>query len=485
LAKVPTLQVPDAELKPTKVNPETAAFLGKEVVDLGEGISSLGQHMTKIQGMTDVRNALTGLNEDTNNIHNQISKETDLVNAPQKADDLLQKALDDRASKITDSEARDRFLDRGSAIISRTNTSINSMINGKQLQASKQSLTNYGDTFKSVFSQLTRPDQMQAAIDDFSREVDLQQNMTGMSPFLSDQYKKQTIGQARVEQIDNDLNIPGMAPTVNKRLKDPNDPMYKGLDPSVREKKIKDSEFAMKRQDAEQKEALTKVRSNNGHYLVQLDGQKRLTPQTVEEFGYTGRISQKEFDSWTKKHQSDIIHGNTDGETYTKAWQFMANPENSIDATRQHLLSAYADNKLSKEDFQDLYEMHLRPLANGDWQSLRNVYGKDQEEKDTMSRNKGFLGAAYSIIEKYSPKQAKSMLSNFIVRSKSSTPEDYPRIANDVVKTQRLMDNPEIATYPEEGVTTQDENGNRANQTPDGSVQPEDQGSTDSLDASY
>ena len=479
MAKVPVHDTASEQLNPTPINPKDAATLGGEVVDLGEGITALGDHMKKVQGMTDVRNGLTGLNQDAINIHNEIGKETDLDGAYTKGQEAFEKAVQDRANKISDPEAREKFLDRADSVVNRNLTSMNSMIEGKRLQSSKASLTNYGDTFKKVFSNLTRPEQMNQAIDDFGKEVDLQRNMTGMSPFLAEQYKKQTIGQARVEQIDNDLNQPGMAKTVNARLKDPNDPMYKGLDPSVREKKIKDSEMAIKRQDAQQKEALKKVQSNNGHYLIQLDGQKRLTPQTVEEFGYTGRISRKEFDAWTKKHQSDIIHGNTDGETYTKAWQFMANPDNSIDKVRQHLLSAYADNKLSKEDFQDLYEMHLKPLANGDWQSLRNVYGKDQEEKDTMSRNKGFLGAAYNIIEKYSPKQAKSMLSNMIVRSKSSTPEDYPRIANDVVKTQRLMDNPEIATYPEEGLTTQDEDGNRATQTPDGTVKPED--ASDSL----
>src|ERR1035438_6270859 len=97
------------ELKPTPIDPRTAATLGGEVIDVGEGISAFGEHLQKVQNATDVRNALTGLNSDTNNIHNQIAQESDLVKAPQKAQDMLQKALEARASKITDNDVRVAF----------------------------------------------------------------------------------------------------------------------------------------------------------------------------------------------------------------------------------------------------------------------------------------------------------------------------------------------------------------------------------------
>ena len=76
MPKVPTLTQSEVQLKPTPINPKTAATLGGEVVDLAEGIGSLADHMQKVQGMTDVRNGLTGLNQDAINIHNQIYQDS-------------------------------------------------------------------------------------------------------------------------------------------------------------------------------------------------------------------------------------------------------------------------------------------------------------------------------------------------------------------------------------------------------------------------
>jgi len=53
-------------------------------------------------------------------------------------------------------------------------------------------------------------------------------------------------------------------------------------------------------------------------------------------------------------------------------------------------------------------------------------------------------------------------------------PEDYIKTAHGVSKEQNLLDRPEIAGYPENGQTEQDEDGNRSVTTPDGGTQPED-----------
>ena len=66
MPRVPTESVPQEELKPTPINPKTAATLGGEVVDLAEGIGAIGDQIKKVQAITSENNAIKYLSDSNN-----------------------------------------------------------------------------------------------------------------------------------------------------------------------------------------------------------------------------------------------------------------------------------------------------------------------------------------------------------------------------------------------------------------------------------
>ena len=479
MVKVPTLDTPSESLKPTRMDPADAATLGGEIIDLSKGIGSIADHLQKVQDDSQMNKAQAWLITKFGEIHNKYANDSDLSTAPQRAQDDLSKAVDDASRWISNPMARDAFHQQGEIEKARKSTDMNTMFYSQTLKEARFNLFNAVDAKIKQAGSSTRPGQYEQAKEDITNLVTRALNNKYLHPEAASYYLSTHLEKLAESQVDQDMRGPGMAKIVNEKLRNGG---YPDLKPDVLNKKIEESTKLIKRQENEQKEALKKVQSNNGNYLFTLSKQGQLTPQVIQEFGYSGRISDKEFKSWQKKYDSENINGNTDPAFFRNAIQRMTDPKNSIDNIREHLLDGLASDKLSKEDFQNLYEMHLHPLTGGNMQSVQNLYGKEQEYKDIMMTHKGFLRSALELIHKYfgsvgldgalpSEESVTNALSRFVAKNrKNTTPEDYPRIANDVIKEQRILDNPEIVGYPEEGRTMQDENGNRANTLPDGGI---------------
>ena len=66
MATVPTLETSEVQLNPAKANPDTAAHLGKEVVDVAQGLSGLDEHMKKVEEFSQTQKAKAALNDSYN-----------------------------------------------------------------------------------------------------------------------------------------------------------------------------------------------------------------------------------------------------------------------------------------------------------------------------------------------------------------------------------------------------------------------------------
>lgn len=477
MPKVPTRDVPELTIKPQPIDPRSAAAVGGEIIDLAKGIGALGNQLEKMQDESQTNKAEADLLNRFSSIHSQFANDKDLNTAPQRAQEELDKAVNESSNIVTSRRAREEFQGRAGIEKARKSSDLNNMFVSKGIKEAKHNMFNNVDSIIKQAWDSSNPAQINQAKQKMSEVVSKAVSTGYIHPEVAKNYLDDHIGKLIEGQVDHDVSGPGMAETVLSELKKGSKGAYPDLDPQVRQAKIKMSESMVKKQENQRKEALKGYQSDNGNYLVTLSKEGKLTPQVIQEFGYTGRISKKEFNGWMKKIESPIINENTDAETYNQSIHYMTDPKNSADSVREHLLSVYSEDKLSKEDFMSLYEMHLRPLAEGDFQSLQNVYGKEKKMKDVMTRHKNFLQSAITLVGKYSgqdPEKTKSMLASWAAKTnKSSTPEDYPRIANEVIKEQRLIDRPEIASYPDDGRVVQDEEGYRSTITPDGNSSEE------------
>jgi len=300
MPKVPTYELSQVEgIKPTPVDPKSAATFGSEVIDLSEGIGVIANHLKKIEAAKDVRNGLTGFTQDAINIHNEVLQNPDADNARQSADEMLQKAMEGRASQIKDPDARNAFIQRASGVLDRNFISINSSLNARQIKDFNKSLTVYGDGFISDYANLSRPDQMKSSIDEFSREVDLQGKLSGQPQVFLDAYKKQYIYKAKYAQASHDIELnPTMA---LKQLEAGDKGMHTNLTTTDRDKLIERARSRIQR-DTQKSDKLLKIgQQKNLDDLVMRQTIGGLSDNTAEEMYYSKQINQKGYEALIKK----------------------------------------------------------------------------------------------------------------------------------------------------------------------------------------
>ena len=480
MPKVPTLTQSEVQLKPTPINPKTAATLGGEVVDLAEGIGSLADHMQKVQGMTDVRNGLTGLNQDAINIHNQIYQDSDLDNAPQKAQDAFQKAVEARANAIPDAEARNEFLNKASSVQDRNLTTINSMIEGKRIKAANASMTANGDSFVQTYSHiLNNPDQQQQAIDEFKSEAYYHGQMVGTPKPLLDAYVNNTIYKAKV--AEHTFNIEVNPEDALERIK--NDKDLSAKDSS---KLITQAESTIKRNEDKSKKLLDIGQRKNLDDAVMKQTMGALPDDKAEEMYYQKQISQNGYESLIKNGTSPhVINAKTDPDKYNDAVKMLLDPKVSDEKKRTSLIDMNSDGDLATSDMKHLYQLHLIPNQGGAESLGQTQQGRkdlqlldkaEKQDKELKERGKSLQGA-WDRISGHSddPHNVSDLLQKLhsdLSKEQNVTPEIIEQKTTAVINQDNMNKNPRVVhSCPKDGSVCMDAMGNKARVFPDGRIE--------------
>jgi len=478
--KVPTLTQSEVQLKPTPINPKTAATLGGEVVDLAEGIGSLADHMQKVQGMTDVRNGLTGLNQDAINIHNQIYQDSDLDNAPQKAQDAFQKAVEARANAIPDAEARNEFLNKASSVQDRNLTTINSMIEGKRIKAANASMTANGDSFVQTYSHiLNNPDQQQQAIDEFKSEAYYHGQMVGTPKPLLDAYVNNTIYKAKV--AEHTFNIEVNPEDALERIK--NDKDLSAKDSS---KLITQAESTIKRNEDKSKKLLDIGQRKNLDDAVMKQTMGALPDDKAEEMYYQKQISEKGYQSLIKNGTSPhVINAKTDPDKYNDAVKMLLDPKVSDEKKRTSLIDMNSDGTLATSDMKHLYQLHLIPNKGGAESLGQTQQGRkdlqlldkaEKQDKELKERGKSLQGA-WDRISGHSddPHNVSDLLQKLhsdLAKEQNVTPDIIEQKTTEVINKDNMNKNPHVVhACPKDGSVCMDAMGNKARVFPDGRIE--------------
>ena len=441
MPKVPVEEYPQEKLDPTPINPKTAATLGGEVVDLAEGIGAIGDYMKKVQGMTDVRNGLTGLNDDANKIHNQIFQDPDLDNAGEKARDLFAKAVESRASAIPDAEARNRFLDRASSVQDRSLTTINSMIENKRIKAANTGMTAYGESFIQNYAKnLNHPGLQEQAIEDLKSEAALHQQMIGQPKELLDSYVANTIYKAKNAAHTFDIEVDPQA--ALERIKNDKD-----LTAKDSMKLQNEATSAIKRNEDKSKKLLDIAQKKNLDDAMMKNSMGSLRPDKAEEMYYQKQISEKGYQSLLKNGVSPyVINAKTDPDKYNDAVKMLLDPKISDENKRTSLIDMNSDGDLATSDMKHLYQLHLIP-NKGESESLgqtqqgrKDLQLLDKAEKDDKQleeRGKSWH-AAWDFIRRHSddPHNVSDLLQKLhsdVAKEQNVTPEIIKEKTNSII----------------------------------------------------
>ena len=494
MVKVPTLTKSKVDLRPTAINSKTAATLGGEVVDLGEGISSLGEQMQKVQNITEKNNAVTALSKANDITHNKFQTDPNTYDAFGRADDELDKNVENAASNIHDPVAKEEFLAQAARMKDSKLTSINYMLQGRILQAGKTSLRNIANASQEEYNGAINSDQEDAIKKSFNNHVDEMLNTGAINPEAAENLREQQNYHFGFGKAINDIdrsNNPKVPQAVLDKLENGDYGDLKEQDYNHIKTRAEQKIQAL---DVRQKKAMLNIQERNARDLdLMLKTNNPNIQQHAEELFYTGQISQKTFDNYTGKGKKPLVDPNTDGTSYIEALAYIADPKTSIADARNFIMDKYNKNLIDPTDRDRLYDLAIRPYGK-EYQSIKDVIGLEQTKKDETATFKHNLNSALDWIHnnaipfgKHLPSftdksdknndKAVFMAKRFMkkISDNQVAPEDYIKTANDVVKEQNLIDRPEISGYPEEGQTEQDDSGVRSNTKPDGSTQDADE----------
>lgn len=112
MPKVPTLDQSEVQLKPTPIDPKTAATLGGEIVDVGQGLSSIGDAIQKSTNLRQKYQADAYMSSAHGQKMQMIYKSNDLDNLDSQVNDMSAKSLETAANMIQDPTERDTWLDK-------------------------------------------------------------------------------------------------------------------------------------------------------------------------------------------------------------------------------------------------------------------------------------------------------------------------------------------------------------------------------------
>jgi hypothetical protein len=507
MAKVPTLDESEVQLKPTPVDPKTAATLGGEIVDVGQGLSSIGDSLEKLKDLTQKTQQLSALSDDFINIHNQAFKDLDVWSAPERYSDAYQKAVEARAKNIDSAAARDEYMNEASRMAAVRSISTDQMLIGRQSQEAKASVTNAGQSFLRDISAASDEGHRAMARQQFSDTIDAFKNNGFIHPAQAENYKQNWLyhGEVATAMRDATHSPQTVLDEFNKIDSGKGSNIYKTEFTEQDAEKIK-SKAARQIviNDNNLKKNMKNIQERNARDLDYMFRTHNPNIQEhAEELYYTGQINKQTFDNYTGGNKkASLVDPQTDGTSYVEALAYIADPKTSVSDARDFIMKKYNQNLIAPDDRNRLYDLAIRPMG-GEYKSIKDIIGLENSKKDESYTFKRFVNGALDLFHNYAPfarhlpsgkkgaeksdDKSVQMAKNFIkkILDNNTPPNQYLKEANDIINQQRLMDRPEISQYPADGQTEQDENGIRSTVNPDGSTSQEDQSGMDNIDAGY
>ena len=486
MVQVPTYTSSNS-LNPTPEDPKLAANLGNMISSVGDTVSDIGEKVQKIQGLNERSKAILQLSEANDATHDKYRTDPDLADASKNSQDALDENMRNAADSIKDPEARNQFMVEATRMKDSKQTAIDTMIQGRILQQGKFDINARATAAQQEYNYATSPAQEADIKKRYNDYVDERIQSGGVNPEWAGMHKELQNYNFGYGKALNDISIikdPKAADTIRKKIENGDYGSLRDVDEQSALNKLDRKQTYLQNQQKRNMENIQEANARDLMLMKQTNDPS--LEQHAEEKYFTGQINGKTFNQMTKG--TTMVSPDTDGQTYIEAVAHLAN--GGVADARNFIMDKFNDNKLSPQDRDKLYNLRIMPMGDK-YRSIKDVIGLEQTQKDATDNFQRHLKASLDWLHNSVPfakhlpdftKQEKpddktlAMTRRFIqkITDGNVPPENYIKTAHEVSNEQNLLDRPEIAGYPENGQTEQDEDGNRSVTTPDGNTQPED-----------
>ena len=476
MVKIPEYESRES-LQPTMMDPRVAAQVGETVVDVSKGLEGLADSIQKMNNKRQTFKSEAELSKGHNELWKFVATSPNLDSLEEDVDRMSQQQIQDASKSITDPETRNNFIEKATIDTDRRNIGLYHTIAQRQSKDYKNSMVQANDEdIKQIHLMADPKEQAHVRQQIVDRVNKFKEDGHGDS-LWADHYLKTTLEDIDVQQVTHDINLDGK--NTLSELEKGKDGRYNYLSEEESASFQKQAKQKIDRDIREEKQKVKNIWSKNDQMLNQKRMTGSLTMQDVEEQIVTGGISPAMGKSYMKNLRSpDVIGANTDPETYSNLISYVSDPNISNEKKAIALRDANSDGLLSGDDEKDLYNYHLM-VNQGKQESLRDVVGEREYKSATdmtVGKFASNIGDYFKRMLPYSKESQAAAAKIFVQSLKKDMPADArPGLTYAAVKKQRVLDRPEMLSYPEQGQQLMDDEGHTDTAYSDGSMDSDSQ----------
>ncbi len=259
------------------------------------------------------------------------------------------------------------------------------------------------------------------------------------------------------------------------------------IDPKTKSTMIRSAEVKERQIMANNNAQTRIVREERTHDLIQKANNHVLEATELEEAFNNGEISNSTFNS-LNGYQNGIVgpSADTDKVAYQELIQALLTDNVSPEKSRNMILDANTEGKISRDDAKKIYNMHFGSANNPSvaealggeqtQQDFASIKANFDAEQEALKDKKGFLKTAYNMAKSFFGTNKDENITEAIqnvykeVLDNNGESKDIPIAMEKQLSKANLKKHPEWAKIPEKGANGVDRFGNKVTVYPDGRV---------------
>ena len=481
MTRIPTHDS-NLSLQPTPMDPRVASQVGQEIVDVSEGLSSLGQKLQEHQDWRETKDAEIYMARHHNENISLAHSDPDIDTLEMRLENKSNQDVQSAANLIKSQQARNSFIEKATLKQEIQKSNLFSVINSRKIQDGKGKLLQANDEIIKEYQNTSDPEQRsllkQQLIDD-TNEAKAKGYINGSwaEHYIQTHIKAMDIGQV-AKDIDAEPN------GALKELEKGNGGIYKDLNDKERASFIKQAKNVIERKNTIAKRVAIERRNNNEADLAmkQLNGID--ISSDIEEGLFNKTVSRSFFDKAVANGASPVgPTAETDKNVYVGLIHKLIDPSTTPEIARAEILQANTDGKISPQDARRLYQMHLTPdgdafksIADSENVDADMAFLDRQEKlKSNLNKKKEKFSGVRDFFRGWGIGRKKEDVADawksFYDKTGDTKPDGYMGVAQGVINEKNIQDNPTLFNQcPQDGSVCLDGQGRKALVFPNGVV---------------
>lgn len=485
MATVPTY-VDQEKLNPAPWNPKTAATIGNEVADVGQGIEGLGEQIQKLDNRRQTLKAQTYLAKQHLQIAQTAATDPDLDGLNQKVDNMSQDAVSQASDLIKSPGARESFIAQANLDIERRNATVYNTILRRKSQDFKNQLVQANDADVQDYQMSANPQERGMIRQRIMDRTDQAIQDGHINADWGRAHAKTLLKSADINQVTSDLAID---PThTYEQLQKDKEGLYPYLNDAQRKQFMDRAQKMITKQGADNKLIYGIAQNHAENNIVDQMANNTLTQDYINNaatIGIKGIRPRPEFVKATTQAMEDPFPTDSAPEKYNKLVDQVQDPKADPMTVKLNVLNSRG---LSPQEKAHLINAHLREDQEDGKQSINDLIkqGIKQNKQALLQANKNLQaeitdrqGLLRKITDRFrdhaKDDEHLASLQKDYMSKMQNVRDDQERmtLAQSIMNQDTLKRNPGIATSNERGTIFMDKStGAKRRYYPSGFYEP-------------